>query len=85
MKSIEFHQVRQILNQAWDPIGVGDVAACQDEYDSYAYDVCRMLNGNYSAKEIQDYLYEIESEFMGLEPSIQRIDNTVTALKKLKQ
>ena len=60
--------IRRILLHDWDPIGVADEMAAQDEYDSYIGEVYRMVACRTSALQITDYLYRIETEWMGLSP-----------------
>ena len=52
--------------QHWDPIGVADIPEAQDEYDSYAGHVYRLLASGASDVEVIDYLYTTETETMGL-------------------
>ncbi len=35
--------VREVLIRDWDPIGAGHKPECQDEYDRYAWTICRYL------------------------------------------
>lgn len=59
-------RVRQILIAQWDPIGVGDVAEAQDEYDRYAAEIAAAIGNNAAAEEIASHLLNIEVERMGL-------------------
>ena len=59
--------IRKIMLTEWDPIGVSDISAAQDEYDVYADTVTRMLaNQTASIDAIAQYLFEIATEHMGL-------------------
>lgn len=60
------HAISQTLMQHWDPIGVSDVPAAHDEYDSYVGPVYRMLSSGATDAELVDYLYKTETETMGL-------------------
>ena len=59
--------IRKIMLTEWDPIGVSDISAAQDEYDVYADTVTGMLaNQTASIDAIAQYLFEIATEHMGL-------------------
>ena len=62
-------QIRQILLNDWDPIGIRDVPEAQDEYDSYAGGVYRLLADGASPVEVAKHLARIEGEQMGLPSS----------------
>jgi len=36
-------QIRRVLMEAWDPIGVSDIPEAADEYDSYIRDFYEVL------------------------------------------
>lgn len=57
--------IRQILKE-WDPIGVSSFDGAEDEYDGYIPDVDALITHKASIKEIFDYLWKIETEYMGL-------------------
>ena len=59
--------IRQILLQDWDPIGVRDSPAAQDEYDGYVGGVYRLLVSAASPETVAEHLRAIETEKMGLE------------------
>jgi len=58
--------IRDILLKEWDPIGVKDVPEAQDEYDSYISGVCKLVINQESSENIFQYLWKIETEYMGL-------------------
>ena len=62
-------QIRQILLNDWDPIGIREVPESQDEYDSYVGGVYRLLADGASAVEVAKHLARIEGEQMGLPSS----------------
>ena len=65
-------KVRQVLMEAWDPIGVRDVPEAQDEYDAYVAKVYVMLmDGRASQQAIAAYLNHVATDRMGLSPSPQ--------------
>jgi hypothetical protein len=69
--------VRELFMREWDPIGVKDVPEAQDEYDAYVDKTYVMLmHENASAEQIADYLYGIETEYMGLGSSQGALDRS---------
>jgi hypothetical protein len=61
-----FGAVRAILMRDWDPIGINDVPAAQDEYDRYIDQVLRLFERGASVTALSDRLLEIETADMGL-------------------
>jgi hypothetical protein len=62
-----YHQaIRRALLKEWDPIGVGEIAEAQDEYDSYVPAVYKMLITRKPRHEVIEYLWWLETEHMGL-------------------
>ncbi len=59
-------EIRHLLLTKWEPIGVRHIPEAQNEYDSYIFGVYKLLVFGASEQEIADYLYEIETERMGL-------------------
>ena len=80
-----FPEIRRVLLEAWDPIGVRDEPHAQDEYDSYAGAVYRLLSEHAPDKAIVEYLYRVETERMGLpEHDKELLLPVVNALKKIE-
>ena len=77
-------QIRHVLLEVWDPIGVKDEPNAQDEYDGYLGDVYELLvNGAPDAK-IAKYLHWVVFDRMGLESArISDMAPTVQALKAI--
>jgi hypothetical protein len=57
--------IARILIEDWDPIGVNDVAECQDEYDRYVPAVLALVQGGASTQAIAEHLVEVEHKEMG--------------------
>jgi hypothetical protein len=74
--------VQIVLRWAWDPIGVGHMAA--DEYDRYAGPVLEMLNRSASDGEVAAYLTKVESEWMGLTPKPEINEDIASMLRELR-
>lgn len=67
MKKNELLQaVRRILFTEWDPIGVNDNPLCEDEYDSYAPAICRLLCEGADASKVVLHLSRLQKDSMGL-------------------
>jgi len=58
--------IRRILFYDWDPIGIGDQAGIDDEYDAYIGPVYRMLDENCSEDELIKFLFRLERDSMGM-------------------
>lgn len=62
-----YHQaIHDVLIKEWDPIGVGDVPEAQDEYDTYVPGVYKHLIHRSPERDLFEYLWQIETEHMGL-------------------
>jgi hypothetical protein len=59
-------ELRRILMDEWDPIGVADIPEAADEYDSYLGQIARRLREGAAADDIAAFLNEAEEETMGL-------------------
>jgi hypothetical protein len=58
--------IRQILIRDWDPIGISNDSAVDDEYDAYIAPVYRILVGSRSEDDLISRLYQIERDEIGL-------------------
>lgn len=73
MKNAPFHRsIRKILLTEWDPIGVRDVAAAQDEYDAYVDAIAAALVADASIDELATHLLRIEGKFLETPPNQER-------------
>jgi len=62
-----YHEaIRTVLLKEWDPIGVADIPEAQDEYDAYVTGVYKRLISRASEDALFAYLWEIETDYMGL-------------------
>jgi hypothetical protein len=59
-------ELRALLMEHWDPIGVADVSEAADEYDTYVGHVGRMLREGKPAGEISGYLRYVRTVLIGL-------------------
>jgi hypothetical protein len=58
--------IRNVLLDLWDPIGVHDAPEAQDEYDGCIGGVYALLTAGATAAQVIDHLWSIEKERMGL-------------------
>jgi hypothetical protein len=59
-------EIRHVLLNVWDPIGVKDEPNAQDEYDGYIGRLYQLLVSNAPQSELVDYLYWAVHDNMGL-------------------
>lgn len=75
-------QIRRILLEEWDPIGVADEPLAQDEYDGYLGGICDLLERGASEAELVSHLHLTETVNMGMQG--QSKDKLLTVAKSLK-
>jgi hypothetical protein len=79
-----YHQaIRRALIAEWDPIGVGDSPNSQDEYDAYVGPIYRLLIHRRPVHEIFDFLWELETEHIGLSGNRQATEAFAHRLMRL--
>ena len=76
--------IREVLLKQWDPIGVADESAAQDEYDSYVGGVYNLLSKGAAADEVAAHLAKVQRETMGLPASLSGLRTVAVALCALK-
>jgi hypothetical protein len=67
----DFALVRKILGEDWDPIGCG---VPEDEYDSYAPEIIRLLYDGVDARRLSDYLGRVAREAMSCKVPEARLE-----------
>jgi hypothetical protein len=78
-------QIRHVLLEVWDPIGIKDEPNAQDEYDGYLGGVYELLVGGSSDESIEDHLWKIVAINMGLDAAKKSdMAETVHALRKIQ-
>ena len=82
----KFNFVKRKLLKSWDPIGINyffsEVGENDDEYDKYIYPLLSLLVKQASEKEIFDYLWDIETQYMGLPGQKEKTKKFVHSLIK---
>jgi hypothetical protein len=78
-------QIRQVLLNVWDPIGVQDEPLAQDEYDRYLEDIYALLIRRAPDSELTDYLHWVAHERMGFTSEASRAGalRTIASLKAI--
>jgi len=78
-------EIRRVLLDVWDPIGIKGEPNAQDEYDGYIGEIYELLIGDSPDRELSEYLFSVVYDHMGLHGAkIGDMDATVNALRKIK-
>ena len=72
--------VRDILLCSWDPLGVHDVGAAADEYNSYALRIIEMLRADADQYTLGRHLNRLERDSMGLPGNPARCNGAARTL-----
>ena len=84
MRSVQLNNIRAILLNIWDPIGIADINSVLDEYDSYLSPLCGLIADGASAEAIAAALAGYEKD-MGLSPDMIRAHRAAKQLRLLRQ
>lgn len=76
-------EIRRILLQYWDPIGIRDEPNAQDEYDGYLGGIYELLVRDASDKEISNHLWRIIEERIEVHPQSGATERTVRELRAI--
>jgi hypothetical protein len=78
-------QIRHVLLEVWDPIGVKDEPNAQNEYDGYIGGLYELLGSQAADSELAKYLYWIAHDRMGFDAAqIRDMEETVQALRRIQ-
>lgn len=80
-----YAEIRRILLQEWNPIGVVDEPKAQDEYDSYIPEIYGMLIRHEPRDRLLDHLWWVETEHMGLSGNRRHTEAIADRLLKLRE
>lgn len=85
MRSNEMQKdIRTVLINDWDPVGIGNNSNLSDEYDGYIGPIIKILMQKSSIESIVLYLEKIENEDIGIEHTdIKSLYNIATKLKRI--
>ncbi len=75
--------IRHVLMDVWDPIGVKDIPEAYDEYDGYLGEVMKLLVDAKTDEEIALHLQWIITDRMGLTAKVEDMMPTVKALRAI--
>lgn len=77
-------EIRKVLWEKWDPIGVNDMPEAFDEYHGYAGGVYALLMQGAADTKVADHLCQIATDTMGLSRYTgDRLGVVVEALKAI--
>jgi hypothetical protein len=76
-------EIRSVLLNVWDPIGVAEIPQCADEYDCCIGGAYSLLSKGASDSAIAEYLWRQANHHMGLGVSLESTKPTVEALRKI--
>ena len=58
--------LRDLVMSEWDPIGVKNIPEAADEYDAYLGEIRQLVVTRASTQNIFEYLWQLETQHMGL-------------------
>lgn len=73
-------EVKRILFEEWDPIGVNDHDGCRDEYDSYAPRIAQYLEDGVDEGRLMDHLANLARISMSITKTLEARDRKVVKL-----
>jgi len=76
-------EIRRVLLDVWDPLGVREEPKAQDEYDCCLGSLFNLLTTNATDDQIADYLWRQGTEHMGLSLKKEGMYPTVAALRRI--
>jgi hypothetical protein len=84
MTKVDEGAIENLLLHAWDPIGIVDVAAAQDEYRGFAVVIAGMMARGASRGLLVQKMLDIERSEMGLPGDAERAERVVDVLLKIQ-
>jgi hypothetical protein len=66
-------ELRRLLMEQWDPIGVKDAPEAADEYDGYRGAVVRLLREGAPAQRVAEYLAQVEQTRMDFKTTPEQL------------
>jgi hypothetical protein len=77
-------QIRNVLLDVWDPIGIRDEPNAQDEYDGYLGPIFDLLSGGATDEQLNDRLLYFVNDRMGFEATSEAMLPTIRALRGIE-
>jgi hypothetical protein len=72
-----WQEVKEVLFQEWDPIGINSNPACSDEYDSYVNTIVRFIQAGADEYKIAEHLRNLRRVSMGLSSEDEERDRRI--------
>ncbi|MGY8769315.1 MAG: hypothetical protein ACKVH8_12930 [Pirellulales bacterium] len=79
-----YEVIRKAVHTDWDPIGVFEISDEMGEYDSYTSGLCELISNDASENAVFEYLWELETETIGLTGDREATENFAKWLCMLK-
>ncbi|GAC1467023.1 MAG: hypothetical protein NVSMB9_08160 [Isosphaeraceae bacterium] len=80
-----YHEaIHHVLLGEWDPIGVADQPAAQDEYDGYIHEIHGLLMRHEPRHRLIDHLWWVETVHMGLAGNRARTEAVADRLMRVR-
>ncbi len=83
--SLSLEEIRRLLWEDWDPIGVSEFSDWTDEYDSYAPGLQNLLRTGGTTDDVFRYLWTIETVSLGISPTPERRGRTMRLATELAE
>lgn len=77
--------MKKVLIEEWDPIGIKNVPDACDEYDAYVISLIDFLKKSDCEKQVFDFLWQIETQHMGLPGDVSHTRHVTNILINLKE
>lgn len=75
IKSMKSKKINDLLLHKWDPIGVAGITGAEDEYAQYVGDILNLVQRSSSYEELFEYLWKIETDYMGLKGNRKKTES----------
>jgi hypothetical protein len=76
--------IRGVLLNFWDPIGIKNEPIAQDEYNSYIGGVYELLKRSCTDEELAAHLWKIIEERIEIQPAKGATERTVSELRRIR-
>jgi hypothetical protein len=74
------NEIRRILVEEWNPIGISHYQVIEHEYDNYLSRISTLVTSGKTYREISEYLYQLETLSMGLSGDKERCSRVAARL-----
>jgi hypothetical protein len=77
-------EIRHVLLDVWDPIGIKDEPNAQDEYDGYLGEIFALLSDGSTDEQLTDRLLYFINDRMRLKATAEQMIPTIRALRAIE-